>query len=76
MQSFQPIFFIPAMLIGTIDFYHFLLLSLTLTLCGVKRSAQSKTYWLHFLPHFSSEQDEIRCGNEAFQDEHPDITFE
>ena len=31
-----------------IGFYHFILLSLTLTLPG----AQSKTFWLHFLAHF------------------------
>ena len=28
---FQPVCFIPAMLIGTIDFYHFISLSLVLT---------------------------------------------
>ena len=39
MQTFQQIFFLMAMLIGTSDFYHFIPLSLSLTL-------------LHFLPHF------------------------
>ena len=34
MQTFQPTFFIPALLIGTIGFYHFIPLSLTLTLPG------------------------------------------
>ena len=33
-KLFNQFFFIPAMLIGTIDFYHFMLLSLTLTLPG------------------------------------------
>ena len=33
-QIFQPNFFTPAMLIGTIDFYHFILLCRTLTLAG------------------------------------------
>ena len=33
-QTVHPIVFIPAMLIGTIDFYHFRSLSLTLTLSG------------------------------------------
>ena len=33
-QAVQPNFFLPAMLIGTIDFKHFVLLSLTLTLPG------------------------------------------
>ena len=54
MQTFQPIFLIPAMLIGTIDFYHFIPISLTLTLAGVTRSAQSKTSWIYFLAHFST----------------------
>ena len=40
------------MLIGTIDFYHFIPLSLTFTLPWVTRSVESKTYWLLFLPHF------------------------
>ena len=34
MQTFQPIFFTPAMLIGTIDLYHFIPLLLTLALPG------------------------------------------
>ena len=33
-QSTQPIFFIPAMLIGSTDFYHFIPLVVTLTLAG------------------------------------------
>ena len=49
MQTVQPKLFIPAMLIATIDIYHFIWLLLILTLLGVTRSAQSKTYWLHFL---------------------------
>ena len=58
-QSFQPKFFIPAKLLGTICFYHFVLLSVTLTLAGVTRSVQSKTFQLHFLAHCSTEKDEI-----------------
>ena len=58
VANFQPVVFIPVMLIGTIDFYHFMSLSLTVTLAGVTSSAQSKTAWLHFLPYFSSDQDE------------------
>ena len=34
MQTVQPNLFIPAMLIGTIDFYNVMLLSLTLTVPG------------------------------------------
>ena len=43
---------------------------------GVTRSAQSKTSWLHFLPHFSADQDEIWYSVETVQLEHPDFTFE
>ena len=75
-QTIPPNFPINAMLIGTIDFHHFILISLTLTLPGVTKSTQSKTYWLHFLTHFSCDQDEIRCGDEAIQDEHPEIMSE
>ena len=58
-QTVQSNFFIPAMLVGTIDFYHCIPLSLTLTLPGVTRSAEIKTYGLHFLTHFPSDQYEI-----------------
>ena len=71
----QPIVFIPALFIGVIDFYHFMLLSLTLTCPGVTRSAQIKTYWLHFLKHFSFDEDEIWCGDEAIQAELYETTF-
>ena len=47
------------MVIGTVDFYHLIPLSLTLTLAGVTRSARSETCWLHFLLHFSADQNEI-----------------
>ena len=43
MQTVQSNFFMPTMLIGAFDFYHIILLSLTLPLPGVIRSAQSKT---------------------------------
>ena len=49
------------MLIGTIDFYHFEPISLALAFPGVTRSAQSKTYWLHFVAHLSSEQAKNVC---------------
>ena len=38
-QTFQPNVFIPAMLISTSDFYHFMPLSLTLALVEVTMSA-------------------------------------
>ena len=67
--------FIPSMRIGTVDFYHFILLSLTLTVAGVIRPGQSKACWLHFLPHFSSDENDIKCGDEAVQAENPEIAF-
>ena len=56
-QALEPILFIPAMLVGTIYFYHFLPLLLTLILAGGhKVSAEQNLFksWLHFLTHFSS----------------------
>ena len=68
MQIVQPIFFIPALHIGNIDFYHFVPLSLTLTLLRGQGSAQST--------HFSAEQSEICCGDETIQAEYSETTFE
>ena len=53
----NQIIFIPALLIGVINFYHFIPLSVTFALPG--GSAESKSYWLHFLVHLSSDQDKI-----------------
>ena len=36
--------------------------------------AQSKTNWLYFLAHFSTDQDEIWCSAEAVKTGHPDTT--
>ena len=58
--------------IGTIHFYHSIPLSVPLTLFGGHKSAKSKTSWLHFLAHFSTDQDEIWYGVEAVQAENPD----
>ena len=53
MQTVQLNFVIPAMLIGTIDFYHCILLSLTLTLSGVHRvTAKKKPIGVIFLHTF------------------------
>ena len=50
----------------------FIPLSLTLTLVlGHKVSAK-----LHFLTHFLTDWDEIGCGVEAVQAEHPDTIFD
>ena len=71
-QTVQPICSKPAMLIGTNDFYHFIPFSLTLTLPGVTKSVQSTALWLHFLTHFSYDQDEIWSDDDAVQAEHPE----
>ena len=42
-QTFQPIFSIAAMLIGTIDFYHFIPLSLTFTIAGLQGQRKAKS---------------------------------
>ena len=47
--------FMPAMLIGTIDVYHFIPLSLTLTLPGGQKVNAKQNCWLHFLPRFFSD---------------------
>ena len=60
--------------IDTIDCYHVIPLSLTLTLLGVTRSAWCITHWCHFLTHFPSELDEIWC-DEAIQAEQPKNIF-
>ena len=49
-KLFNQIFFIGAMFIGIIDFYHFRPLSLSWRWLEVTRSGQSKTYWNHFFP--------------------------
>ena len=65
-------FFMPAMLIGTAEFSYITFTDLDL----LTRSAPSKTYWLHFLAYFSSDQDKVWCGCEAIQAEHIEATFE
>ena len=50
-QTFQPNVFIPAQLIGTIDFYHFMPLSLTLSQGGHKVSAKQNLF-ASFSPTF------------------------
>ena len=76
MQTFPPNSFIPARCISTIDFYYFIPHTVTLTLPGVTRSAQSKTSWLHFLTHFWTDQYWIWCGVVTIQVERPDTIFE
>ena len=59
---------IPAVLMGTIYFNSWPWLRIT-------SSAENKTYWLHFVSHFSTEWDEIWCVDEAVQTEHLDGDF-
>ena len=75
-QNVQPSYFLPAMLIGTIEFCHVVPQSLTLILAGGTRSAQRKPcFGFIFSDSFSSNQDEVSCADEANQGEHPDTTF-
>ena len=48
-QTVEPNFIIPAMFIGTIDFYHFIPFSLTLTLSGYDRVCAKKTPAIGFI---------------------------
>ena len=73
-QSVQPNFSIPAMLTGIIDFYNFILLSQTLTLLGDHKV--SANIGFIFFPHFSTDQDEILCCDEAIQAEQYETIFE
>ena len=68
-------FFMPVKIMGTIDFLHFIPLSLTLTLPGVTRSAQSNIFWLYFLACFSTDQNKIKYSAEAIEVERPDTSF-
>ena len=56
-QTIQPDFCIAAVLIDTMISTIFYRFHLPWPCQGVARSAQSKTYWLHFLAHFSTDQD-------------------
>ena len=47
-QPFPPNLFVPAMVVGTIDLYHFIPVSRTLTLPGGNKVSIKQT-WLHFL---------------------------
>ena len=48
MHTSQSFFFKLALLIVTIYFYHFILLSRTLTLPGDHKASAKQNYWLHF----------------------------
>ena len=71
-----PKFFRPFIFIATVDFFHFITSSVTLSLAGVTRSMKSKTCWLHILVLFHAELDEMWCGGEAVLVQHPDTISE
>ena len=58
-QTDQPSFSVLAMLMGTIDFYHFIPASQTLILPGGHKVSTKHKLLASFCPHFSSDQDEI-----------------
>ena len=51
-QTSKPILFIPAILIGAIDFYHFIWPSLTLTLPGGHKISTEENLLASFSPTF------------------------
>ena len=72
-RTFQPVLFIPAMLIGTIDFYHTIFIDLDL---GWASRGQREVKPLDFIiAHFSADQYEIGDTVEAIAVELPDTTF-
>ena len=60
MQTLQPNVFIPGMLIGIIEFFHLVPLSLTLTLAGGYKVSAKQDLPLCLIL-FSSDQDEVWC---------------
>ena len=73
-QTFKPIFFIPAMLMSTIDFYCFIHFQWPWSWQG-GRKVSTKQNLLASFSHFSTDQEEIWYGVEAIQVQHSD-TFE
>ena len=51
--------FIPARLVGTIDHYHFMALSVALTLFESHNVSKKQNLLLHFPTGFSTDQDKI-----------------
>ena len=65
MQTFQSNIFIPAMLIGSFDFWPW----------GYKVSTKQNLL-ASFLAHISSHHSEIWCGGEAIYSKYRETTFE
>ena len=59
MQTVQLDVFVPVLLIGTIDFCHFIPLSLTLTFPGSQKHGTKQNLMVSFSPTLSTEQDEM-----------------
>ena len=58
-KLFNQILFVSVMLIGTIDFYHFILLSLILNMPGDYKINAKQNLLASFIPHFLSGHDEM-----------------
>ena len=69
-------FVIPTMLIGAIDFYHFLPISVTLTLAGGHKISTKQNLLAPLFAHFSTYQDEIGYDVEGIRVEHPSAVLE
>ena len=64
-----------ASLLGTVDFFHFMPRSLTMTLAGDHKFSAEENVLLHFLVHVLTDQDEVIHGVQAVQVEHHDTIF-
>ena len=60
------------MFIGIIDWYHFIPLSLTLTLPRGHKISAKQIYWFNFQAYFSSDQNRLWCGDEVILAEQPE----
>ena len=76
MQSFQPNSFITAMFISTIDFCHFVPLSVALILASGHKLSRKQNLSAYFFPHIPTEWDEIWCGDKTVYMKHIGTTFE
>ena len=69
LKTFQPHFFTLALVIGTVNFYHFIPLSMTLTLVGGHKISAEQNLLVSFFAHFSIDQEEILYCVEVSQAE-------
>ena len=59
IRLFQPNSFLPAILTGT---NHFIPLSVALAVAEGHKVSRKQIFFILYLRHFSSDQDEVRCG--------------